>query len=182
MQNTIKFINSLGAEKILFFGVGNPSMFFDRIKGKKHGIDKYDVSLFPRSWVYPVKRGDIQKQNTKKKFDLIVINDSKHYKDLAIYFKQALKNLNEEGKIIFTHSIPKLPIHETRDFKKFQAWCGDTREFILELISKGGYKITSYEYDLGVSVVEIDETKQPKEIEIGLFEDWIYQRKELMSN
>ena len=182
MQKTINYINSLGAEKVLFFGVGNPKMFYDRIKGEKHGIDKYDTSLFPRSWVYPVKSGDIQSKNTKKKFDLIVINDSKHYKDLSAYFTQALKNLNEEGKIIFTHSIPTKAIHETTDPKPFQAWCGQTREFILELISKGGYKITSYEYDLGVSVVEIDETKEPKEIEIGLFEDWYYQRNELMSN
>ena len=182
MLNTINYINSLGVEKILFFGVGNPSMLYDRIKGEKHGIDKYDTNLFPRSWVYPVKRGDIQKNNTKKKFDLIVINDSKHYKDLASYFKQALKNLNEEGKIIITHSMPKLQIHETRDFKPFQTWCGDAREFVLELISKGGYKVTSFEYDLGISVIEIDESKQPKEIEIGLFEDWYYQRKELMSN
>ena len=27
MLNTINYINSLGVEKILFFGVGNPSMF-----------------------------------------------------------------------------------------------------------------------------------------------------------
>jgi len=182
MQKTISYINSLGVEKILFFGVGIPIMFYDRIKGDKHGIDKYDVSSFPRSWVHPERRGDIQSKNTKKKFDLIVINDSKHYKDLASYFKQAIKNLNEEGKIVITHSMPKLPIHETTTPKPYQSWCGQTREFVLELISKGGYKVTSYEYDLGVSVIEIDETKQPKEIEIGLFEDWYFQRKELMSN
>ena len=104
------------------------------------------------------------------------------FKIFLSYFKQALKNINEGGKIIFTHSIPKLPIHETTTPKPFQSWCGQTREFILELISKGGYKVTSFEYDLGVSVIEIDETKQPKEIEIGLFEDWYFQRKELMSN
>tara|TARA_R110002020_G_scaffold344927_1_gene559040 strand:- start:721 stop:1269 length:549 start_codon:yes stop_codon:yes gene_type:complete len=182
MLQTIKFINSLKVEKLLFFGVGNPSMFFDRIKGDKKGIDKYDTSLFPRSWVYPVKNGDVQSKNTKKKFDLIVINDSKHYKDLDLYFKQSLKNLNEGGKIIFTHSMPKLPIHETENPKPFQTWCGYVREYVMELISKGGYKVTSFEYDLGVSVIEIDETKQPKEIEIGLFEDWYYQRKELMNN
>jgi hypothetical protein len=182
MQKTISYINSLGAEKILFFGVGNPSIFFDRIKGDNHGIDKYDVSLFPRSWVYPVKSEKVQSKNTKKKFDLIVINDSKHYKDLSNYFKQALKNLNEEGKIVITHSMPTMAIHETIEPKKFQSWCGQVREFVLELISKGGYKVTSYEYDLGVSVIELDDTKQPKEVEIGLFEDWYYQRKKLMSN
>ena len=78
--------------------------------------------------------------------------------------------------------MPKLPIHETEKPKPFQAWCGDVRSFVLELISKGGYKVASYEYDLGVSIVEIDETKEPKELEITLFEDWYCQRKKLMSN
>ena len=55
-------------------------------------------------------------------------------------------------------------------------------QFVLELISKGGFKVTSFDGGNGMSIIEIDETKQPKEIEISGFEEWYFQRKKLMTN
>ena len=153
MQKVISKINSLEFETVCVYGVGVPSLFFDRIKGEKTGVDNFDKSKYPRSWNGPTTANNILSKPNKKRYDVVVINDSKHYKDLTNYFKQALKNIKEEGKIIFTHSMPK-----------------------------GGYKVTSFDDGVGMSIIEIDETKQPKEIDVFGFEEVYLLRNKLMSN
>jgi hypothetical protein len=133
---------------------------------KINSLVDFDKNKFPRSWSGATISDNILSKPNKKKFDVVIINDSKHYKDLTKYFKQALKNIKEEGKIVFKHQI----------------WCGDVQQFILELISKGGYKVTTFDDDLGVSIVEIDETKEPKTIEVQGFEEVYFDRKNLMNN
>jgi SAM-dependent methyltransferase len=182
MQKVINIINSLDFDTVCVYGVGVPFMFFDRIKGEKTGVDNFDKNKFPRSWSGATISDNILSKPNKKKFDVVIINDSKHYKDLTKYFKQALKNIKEEGKIVFTHSMPNTPQDITEEPKKHQIWCGDVQQFILELISKGGYKVTSFDDDLGVSIVEIDETKEPKNIDVQGFEEVYFDRKNLMNN
>lgn len=183
MHSTTKHINSLSFSSLLCIGVGIPSHFYDYlIAEEKVGVDKYDKKLFPRSWSNPVKRKGVRKSFPKDaKFDLVVINDSKHYADLDKYFKQALKSLNEGGKIVMTHSVPNKPSLVTKNYKPHQSWCGDVVEFILSLKSKGGYKIETYAYDYGVTEISIDESVEAQEIDIRPFEDWYFERKQLMN-
>ena len=182
MLKTINFINSFGFESILSLGVGIPSLFYDKLNAKdKIGIDKYDVNSYPRLWTQPTKQKDIKKSISKGSFEAVVINDSKHYKDLEKLFKIAENRVIDGGKIIFTHSIPYNISLVTKDFKPHQSWCGDVYEFILSIKSKGGYKIESFELDYGVTVLVKDETVEPEEIELGEFEDWFFNRKSLMN-
>jgi len=182
MQSVINIINKLQFDTVCVYGVGVPSLFFNHIKGDKTGIDNYDKNKFPRSWSGKAIASNILSKPNKKAYDVVIINDSKHYKDLSNYFKQALKNIKEEGKIIFTHSMPKAPQDVTETPSKHQFWCGYTQQFILELISKGGFKVTSFDDGLGLSIVEIDETKEPKEIEVNGFEEVYFDRLKLMNN
>jgi len=182
MQQIVSIINKLDFETVLCYGVGVPSVFFDKIKGEKLGIDKYDKGMFPRSWSSKTFAYNIQQKNTKKKFDLVIINDSKRFKDLKVYFNQALKNIKEGGKIILIDSMPKTPILVTDNPANHQNWCGDVYQFVLELISKGGYKVTTLDDGNGLSIIELDETKEPQQIEIQGFEEWYFERKKLMSN
>lgn len=182
MQQIVNIINKLDFQTVLCYGVGVPSVFFDKVKGEKIGIDKYDKDQFPRSWSSKTFADNIQHKNTKNKFDLVIINDSKRFKDLKVYFKQALKNINEGGKIVLVDSMPKTPLLVTENPQKHQLWCGDVYQFVLELISKGGYKVTTLDNGNGLSVIEIDETKGPKEIYLYGFEEWYFERKKLMSN
>ena len=182
MQKIVSIINKLDFQTVLCCGVGVPSLFFDKIKGDKLGVDKYNKDQFPRSWSSPSFGDNIQTKNTKKKFDLVIINDSKRFKDLKVYFSQALKNINEGGKIILIDSMPKTPLLVTDKPTKHQIWCGDVYQFVLELISKGGYKVTTLDDGNGLSIIELDETKGPKEIEVQGFEEWYFQRKKIMSN
>jgi len=164
MQSEISIINRLNFDTVCIYGVGVPSLFFDRIKGDKTGVDNFDKNKFPRSWNGKTVASNILSKPNKKAYDVVIINDSKHYKDLTKYFKQALKNIKEEGKIIFTHSMPKTPYDVTENPTKHQFWCGYVQQFVLELISKGGYKVTTFDDGFGVSIVELDETKEPKQI------------------
>ena len=182
MQQIVSIINKLDFNTVLCYGVGIPSIFFDKIKGEKLGIDKYDKSQYPRLWSSKYFAENVQYKNTKKKFDLVIINDSKRFKDLKEYFKQALKNINEGGKIVLVDSMPKLPLLVTDKPNNHQSWCGDVYQFVLELISKGGYKITSLDDGNGISIIEIDETKEPKQIEVQGFEEWYFQRNKIMNN
>jgi len=182
MQTEISIINRLNFDTVCVYGVGVPSLFFDRIKGDKTGVDNFDKNKFPRSWNGKTVASNILSKPNKKAYDVVIINDSKHYKDLTTYFKQALKNIKEEGKIIFTHSMPKIPYDVTENPTKHQFWCGYVQQFVLELISKGGYKVTTFDDGLGVSIVEIDETKEPKQIEVQGFEEVYFERLKLMNN
>ena len=182
MQSEISIINRLNFDTVCIYGVGVPSLFFDRIKGDKTGVDNFDKNKFPRSWNGKTVASNILSKPNKKAYDVVIINDSKHYKDLTTYFKQALKNIKEEGKIIFTHSMPKIPYDVTENPTKHQFWCGYVQQFVLELISKGGYKVTTFDDGLGVSIVEIDETKEPKQIEVQGFEEVYFERLKLMNN
>lgn len=182
MQSIINTINKLDFETVCIYGVGIPQLFFNKIKGDKTGIDNFDKTKFPRSWSGKTIASNILSKPNKKTFDVVIINDSKHYKDLVKYLKQALKNIKKEGKIIFTHSMPKLPIDVTKEPLKHQFWCGDVQQFVIELISKGGYKVTTFDEGFGMSIIEIDETKEPKDIEVSGFEEVFFQRKELMNN
>lgn len=183
MQRTISYINSLHSTSLLCFGVGVGSSFYNVLKAeKKIGVDKFDPSLYPRLWTAPTKGKDIKKTVPKKgEYDVIVINDSKHFKDLEGYFNKALEVLSEGGKIILTHSLPNRPYLVDHNYKPFQTWCGDVYEFVLKLKSQGGYKIESFEYDYGVTVVEIDEKVKGEEIEFRPFEEWYFDRKKLMN-
>ncbi len=183
MQRTANHINSLSYSSLLCVGVGVPSYFYDKlIAEEKIGVDKYDKKQFPRLWSNPIKRKDVRKSFPKNdKFDLVVINDSKHYADLDKYFRQALKSLNEGGKIIITHSVPTSQVLVTKEYKPHQEWCGDVYEFILALKSQGGYKIETYEIDYGVTEISIDESVEPQEIDIRPFEDFYFERKELLN-
>jgi len=182
MQSIISIINKLKFDTVCVYGVGIPSMFFSLIKGDKTGVDNFDKDKYPRSWSGATIADNILSKPNKKKYDVVIINDSKHYKDLVKYFKQALKNINEEGKIIFTHSMPNTPYDVAENPTKHQFWCGDVQQFILELISKGGYKVTTLDDGVGMSIVEIDETKEHKTIEVQGFEEVYFQRKKLMNN
>jgi len=182
MQSEISIINRLNFDTVCVYGVGVPSLFFDRIKGDKTGVDNFDKNKFPRSWNGKTVASNILSKPNKKAYDVVIINDSKHYKDLSNYFKQALKNIKEEGKIIFTHSMPKTPYDVTENPTKHQFWCGYVQQFVIELISKGGYKVTTFDDGLGVSIVEIDETKEPKQIEVQGFEEVYFERLKLMNN
>jgi hypothetical protein len=182
MQQIVNIINRLDFETVICYGVGVPSVFFNRIKGDKLGVDKYDKSMFPRLWSYKYFAENVQHKNTKKKADLVIINDSKRFKDLKVYFSQALKNIKEGGKIILIDSMPKEHVLVTDNPSKNQGWCGDVYQFVLELISKGGYKVTTLDDGNGLSIIELDETKGPKEIEVYGFEEWYFERKKLMSN
>lgn len=182
MQSIISIINKLKFDTVCVYGVGIPSMFFNLIKGEKTGIDNFDKDKYPRSWSGATIADNILSKPNKKKYDVVIINDSKHYKDLVKYFKQALKNINEGGKIIFTHSMPNTPYDVAEKPTKHQFWCGDVQQFILELISKGGYKVTTLDDGVGMSIVELDETKEPKTIEVQGFEEVYFQRKKLMNN
>ena len=182
MLKELKIINSLEFDTVCVYGVGVPSQFFNHIKGDKTGVDSFDTSLFPRSWSGATIADNIVSKHNKKSYDVVIINNSKHYKDITKYFKQAQKNIIEGGKIIFTHSMPKVPNDVTETPTKHQFWCGYVQQFILELISKGGYKVTTFDEGLGVSIIEIDETKEPKQIDVQGFEEVYFQRKELMNN
>ena len=182
MQSEISIINRLNFDTVCIYGVGVPSLFFDRIKGDKTGVDNFDKNKFPRSWNGKTVASNILSKPNKKAYDVVIINDSKHYKDLTKYFKQALKNIKEEGKIIFTHSMPKTPYDVTENPTKHQFWCGYVQQFVLELISKGGYKVTTFDDGFGVSIVELDETKEPKQIEVQGFEEVYFERLKLMNN
>ena len=174
MQSIISIINKLKFDTVCVYGVGIPSMFFNLIKGDKTGVDNFDKDKYPRSWSGATIADNILSKPNKKKYDVVIINDSKHYKDLVKYFKQALKNINEGGKIIFTHSMPNTPYDVAEKPTKHQFWC--------ELISKGGYKVTTLDDGVGMSIVELDETKEPKTIEVQGFEEVYFQRKKLMNN
>ena len=182
MQATINLINKLEFDSALFYGVGVSRLFFNKIKGEKLGIDKYDYRQFPRKWSAREFAKNIQSKPTKKTFDLVVIDDSKHYKDVVGYFKQALKNIKEGGKIVLIGSMPKLPLHVTTEPKLHQAWCGDVYQFVLELISKGGYRVVTSDIDLGVTIIEVDKSIKGQEINISGFEEWYFERKKIMSN
>ena len=182
MQLIVNIINKLDFKTVLFYGVGIPKLFFDKVKGEKLGIDQYDNRQFPRLWSSSSFSSNIQQKNTKKKFDLVIINDSKKYIDLQKYFKKALKNIKEGGKIILIDSMPKEPLLVTDKPSNHQGWCGDVYQFVLELISKGGYKITTLDDGNGLSIIEIDETKEPKEIQVQGFEEWYFERKKIMTN
>ena len=182
MQSVINIINKLEFDTVCVYGVGVPSMFFNHIKGEKTGVDNFNKNKIPRSWSGATIADNILSKPNKKKFDIVIINDSKHYKDLTLYFKQALKNIKEEGKIIFTHSMPKTPQDVTENPSKHQFWSGYVQQFVLELISKGGYKITTLDNGVGISIIEKDETKEPKQIEVFGFEEVYFNRVKLMSN
>ena len=182
MQKELKIINGLEFDSVCVYGVGVPSIFFNAIKGDKTGVDSYDKELYPRSWSGKTIASNILSKYNKKSYDAVIINNSKHYKYLSKYFKQALKNIKEGGKIIFTHSMPKTPQDVIETPSKHQFWCGQVQQFILELISKGGYKVTTFDDGLGVSIVEIDETKEPKQIEVQGFEEVYFNRIKLMNN
>lgn len=183
MQRTINHINTLSYSSLLCIGVGVPRYFYNKLVAEdKVGVDKYDTKLFPRLWSQPAKGKGVRKSFPKNdKFDLVVINDSKHYADLDRYFKQALKSINEGGKIIITHSLPSNPSLVSHDYNPHQEWCGDVVEFILALRSKGGYKIESYESEFGLTEITIDESVEPQNIDIRPFEDWYFERKSLMN-
>jgi hypothetical protein len=182
MQQIVNIINKLDFDSALFYGVGIKSLFFDKVKGEKLGIDQYDYRHFPRSWSARAYGENIQQKGTKKKFDVVVINDSKRYKDVSNYFAKALKNIKEGGKIILIDSMPTLPIHVTDTPKQHQTWCGDVYIFVQELISKGGHKVQSFDEGNGLTVIEIDESVEPKEVKVEGFEEWYFQRKKIMSN
>lgn len=182
MHKELKIINSLEFDTVCVYGVGVPIQFFDLIKGDKTGVDSFDKDLYPRSWSGKTISGNILSKYNKKSYDVVIINNSKHYKDLTKYFKQALKNIKKGGKIIFTHSMPKTPQDVTDTPTKHQFWCGYVQQFILELISKGGYKVSTFDDGLGVSIIEIDETKEPVTIEVQGFEEVYFERKKLMNN
>ena len=182
MQQIVNIINKLDFSSVLFYGVGFPRVFFDKIKGEKLGIDQYDYRQFPRQWSARVFAENVQQKSTKKKFDLVIINDSKKYKDVSSYFNKAIKNIKEGGKIILIDSMPKLPIHVTDTPKQHQTWCGDVYLFVQELISKGGYKIHSFDEGNGLTVIEVDESVEGKEVSIEAFEEWYFNRKKIMSN
>ena len=182
MQSVINKINRLEFKTVCIYGVGVPQVFFDKIKGEKTGIDSFDDSKYPRSWTGSTNRNNILSKPNKKKYDLVIVNDSKHYKDLVKYLKQAIKNIKEDGRIIFTHSMPKVPNQVTKNPTNHQFWCGDVQQFIIELISKGGYKVTSYDDDLGFSILELDENKEGLDINVSGFEEVYFDRKKIMSN
>lgn len=180
MQKTASFINSFGFSKVLCLGVGISRLWFDKIKGEEVvGVDAYDKNLFPRLWTQPTK--GIPKTTKKSGFDAVIINDSKHYKDLEKLFKTAKTKLKEGGKIIFTDSVPSNINLVTTDYLKHQNWCGDVFEFVLSLKAKGGYQIESFEIDNGVTIVEINDKVKPEEITLEPFEDWYFNRKTLMN-
>ena len=54
-------------------------------------------------------------------------------------------------------------------------------EFILNLKAKGGYDIESYDIDNGVTIVSINTEVSPLDITIEPFEEWFFNRKELMN-
>ena len=182
MNKELQIINKLEFDTVCVYGVGVPTQFFNSIKGDKLGVDPFDKDSYPRSWNGKTVASNIVSKYNKKAYDIVIINNSKHYKDLVKYLKQAQKNIKEGGKIIFTHSMPKEPSDVTETPTKHQFWCGQVQQFILELISKGGYKVTTYDDGYGVSIVEIDETKEPKEIEVKGFEEVYFYRMELMNN
>ena len=96
MQSIINTINKLDFETVCVYGVGIPQLFFNKIKGDKTGIDNFDKTKFPRSWSGKTIASNILSKPNKKTFDVVIINDSKHYKDLVKYFKQALKNIKKD--------------------------------------------------------------------------------------
>jgi hypothetical protein len=83
MQSEISIINRLNFDTVCVYGVGVPSLFFDRIKGDKTGVDNFDKNKFPRSWNGKTVASNILSKPNKKAYDVVIINDSKHYKDLT---------------------------------------------------------------------------------------------------
>ena len=182
MQKIANIINKLDFDTVLFYGVGSPFLLFDKIKGKKLGIDKYDVTQYPRQWSTRTVRSDIQSRGTKKKFDLVVINNSRRYKDVSADFNKALKNLNEGGSIILIDSMPKTPQDITDTPFDHQSWCGEVYQFVLELVSKGGFKVSSNDEGNGFTIVKPDDSIPSTEIFVSGFEEWYFERKKIMNN
>ncbi len=180
MQKTASYINTLGFNKILCLGVGIPKLWFNKILADDvTGIDKYDKSLYPRLWSSPTK--GIKKTTKKSDFDAVIINDSKHYKDLEKLFKLAEIKVKEGGKILFTHSIPDNLSLVSDKYKPYQNWCGNVYEFILNIKAKGGYKIESFEFDNGLTILQKDDTIEAVDLTVEPFEDWYFNRKSLMN-
>lgn len=182
MQKIASKINSLKADSILLVGVGLPHMLFNKLKGKKLGFDRWDKKKFPRLWSHAVFAHDITMRRTKKKFDLVILNDSRHYSDLCTAFDQGLKNLKEGGTIAIIGTMPNQYDLVRQDPLPRQNWCGDAYIFVLDLISKGGYRVESFDMDLGLSLITKDESIQGKELTLGAWEDWYFERHKLMNN
>ena len=182
MNKTISKLNSLNAEKILCIGVGVPCVFFDKIKGNVTGVDKWDYKSFPRSWSVPTIAGNIKTKHNKEKYNLVIINNSKHYSDLLKDFTQAQKSVKEGGIIAITHTMPKSYNDIREDYLPRQDWSGWAWQVVLDLISLGGYKVTSYDFEKGLTLFEFDETIKAKHVDCGTWEDWFVNRIDNMNN
>jgi len=182
MQKIVSKINSLGFPTVLLVGVGLPHVLFTKLKGEKLGFDKWDKTKYPRLWSHAVFGQNLTRKRTKKKFDLVILNDSRRYSDLDTDFNQALKNLKEGGTIAIIGTMPNMYDLVRPDPLPRQNWCGDAYIFVLDLISKGGYRVESFDLDLGISLITVDDSIQGKEITLGAWEDWYVERKTLMNN
>lgn len=182
MQKITSKLNSLKFDSTLLIGVGLPHVLFNKLKGKKLGFDRWDKKKFPRLWSHAVFAHNITMRRTKKKFDLVVLNDSRRYEDLDCAFKNALRNLKQGGTIAIIGTMPNMYDLVRPDPLPRQIWCGDAYIFVLDLISKGGYSVASFDLDIGLTLIEIDESIQGKEITLGAWEDWYFERKKLMNN
>jgi hypothetical protein len=182
MNQTLNKLNGLQADTVLCIGVGVPSVFFNRLRGNVTGFDRWEHSNYPHSWTIETVADNIINRKTKKKFDLVIINSSKHYEDLLRDFSQAQKNCKEGGIIAVTHTMPKTYFDVQEEPLPRQDWSGFAWQLVLDIISLGGYKVTSYDFDKGLTFFEIDETKESRHVEIGAWEDWLVQREKLMSN
>ncbi|MBL7738706.1 MAG: class I SAM-dependent methyltransferase [Chitinophagaceae bacterium] len=120
-------------------------------------------------------------ESCDRKFDLIFIDGLHHEEQVEKDFDNSLLHLNPGGFIVLHDCNPALEkyTHVPRDNK---IWCGDVWKFAVMVKTLKGVRNVTADFDHGVMVCWVDETKEATEEPVII--DWKYfsqRRTELLN-
>ena len=167
---------------------------FKNCKYLEIGVDDNDVfnsiplSLENKYGVDPKKGGnfrmtsdDFFKKNSQIKFDVIFIDGLHEYEQCQRDCINAIKQLNENGIILFHDFLPR-SIFEENVPRKQSSWTGDVWKVAVELANSKNAQFKIINIDMGIGVLKIKnnfEYEKMKELENKSFKEFLDYKNNL---
>lgn len=139
---------------------------------------QYKVGVEPNNLndinIHPVTSNQFFEGN-KQKFDIVFIDGDHNYSQVIQDYRNALKVLNEGGRIIFHDALPDSK-ECTHNLK-----CGTVYKALLQIRSEHAYDICTWEDDFGVCVITPSVNAQVIECRNFEWDEFYPKRVELLN-
>ncbi len=195
--NKDKILHHFEYEKNFFKRHAFINLAISKFKNCKYleiGVDDNDVfnsiplSMNDKYGVDPKKGGnfkmtsdDFFKKNPQIKFDVIFIDGLHEYEQCQKDCLNSIKQLNEDGIILFHDFLPR-SIYEENVPRKQSSWTGDVWKVAVELANSKNAQFKIINIDMGIGVLKIKtnfEYKRMKELKNKSFKEYLNYKNNL---